>query len=306
MMKLLRRIGLGWLVWRLVGPEPLPSFEPAQSHPLRLAGRSVFVGDREFFVREAGSPANQPLVLVHGWGDHTQIIWHRLIPLLEGRFRVIAIDLRNHGRSAPERGRLQIVDLADDVAGVMDAVGIGSAPVFGYSLGGMTVQELARRHPARVSAVILGGTSAGGIDPVPRLVVAAAWMVGRAVDRVSRVELTAAKYAYLLRRGVVAGRHSRWLWNELMARDASLYWEAGFAALRFESTGWIGRLAMPALVLIPTDDQLIPPASQYDLAGRMADPVLVELAGARHEAPITHAKQITDAISHFLDKGSAE
>ncbi len=306
MMRLVGRLGLGWLVWRLVGREPAPSFPPGQVHPFRLAGRSVFVGDREFFVREAGSATNSPLVLVHGWGDHTQIIWHRLIPLLEARFRVVAIDLRNHGRSATDRGRLQITDLADDVAGVMDAVGIGSAPVFGYSLGGMTVQELAHRHPAKVSAVILGGTTAGGLGMALRLGASALWFGGRAIERVSRVEFALAKHAYLLRRGAVAGRHSRWLWNELMDRDPSLYWEAGFAALRFDSTRWVGRLSMPSLVLIPIDDQLIPASSQYDLAGRLADPELVELSDARHEAPITHAKQIAETIERFLDKGSGE
>ena len=128
------------------------------------------------------------------------------------------------------------------------------------------------------------------------------WFLGRAVDRVSRVEFTAAKYAYLLKRGAVAGRHSRWLWNELMDRDPVLYWEAGFAALRFDSTGWVKRLPMPSLVLIPTEDQLISPASQYELAGHLASPVLVELGGARHEAPITHAGDIAEAIERFVDK----
>ncbi len=302
MTKLLRRLGLGWLAWRLLGPEPVPAFSADQVHPMRISGRSVFVGDREFFVRESGLESDPPLVLVHGWGDHTQILWHRLIPLLEKSFRVIAIDLRNHGRSATDRGRIQIANLADDVAGIMDAVGVGSPVVFGYSLGGMIVQELAHRHPAKVSAAVLGGTSAGNLSLGERLAASLLWFSGRAVDRVSRVEFTAVKHAYLLKQGGVAGRHSRWLWNELMDRDPVLYWEAGFAALRFDSTEWVKRLPMPSLVLIPTEDQLIRPSAQYDLAARLANPELLELSGARHEAPITHAAEIAEAIQHFTEK----
>lgn len=301
-MKWMRRFGFGWLLWRLFGREPAPSFPAGQAHPMRIPGRSVFVGDRELFVREAGAPDAPPLVLVHGWGDHSQVIWHRLLPRLQDRYRVIAIDLRNHGRAATGRGSFEVADLADDISGVMDALGLGAVPVFGFSLGGMVVQELAHRHPGQVSALMLGGTWAGGQRPARRAALTAVWMLGRAFDRISRTEGTAIKHAYLLRVGAIEPSHSRWLWDELMGRDPDLYWQAGFAALRFDSRAYVGRLAVPALVVIPTADQLVPVAAQYDLAGRLPDPQLVELPGARHEAPITHAEQIAAAIEAFLEK----
>lgn len=304
MRRWITRLGFGWLVWRVFGPEPAPRFAPDQVHPLRVPGRSVFVGDRELFVREAGPPAAPPLILVHGWGDHTQIIWYRLIPRLAERYRVVAIDMRSHGRSATRRGRFQVSDLADDVAGVMNELEIGSAAVFGYSLGGMTSQVLAHRYPGRVRALILGGTHAGGIGTARRVVLGGVWIAGRALDRISRVELAGIRYGYLITMGVVSRRHERWLWDEMMARDPELYWQTGFAALRFDSTDWVQRLDQPTMVIIPTKDQLVPPAGQYDLAGRLPDPELVELEGARHEAPLTHAAQIAAAVDAFLEKVS--
>jgi pimeloyl-ACP methyl ester carboxylesterase len=301
-MRSLRRLGFAWLIWRVFGPEPIPAFPPGQVHPMRIPGRSVFVGDREFFVREVGDVDAPVLVLVHGWGDHTQIIWHRLIPVLRDRLRVVAIDLRSHGRSAAGRGSFDVRDLADDVAGVMDALGLGSVAVFGYSLGGMIAQELVHRHPAKVSRLILGGTWAGGQAPARRMLLSVVWTLGRAFDRISRVEASAIKHAYLVRSGVVGPEHSRWLWDELMDRDPDLYWQAGFAALRFDARDLVGRLVVPALVVIPTEDQLVPVAAQYDLVGRLADPELLEVSGARHELPITHAAQLGAAIERFVEK----
>ena len=113
MTKWARRIFLLWVGWRLFGAEPQPKIAEAQEHPLRLPGRSVFVGDNEFFVREAGSPDAPPLLLVHGWGDHSLMVWWKLIGKLATRYRVIVPDNRNAGKSDHLRGRYEIADMAE-------------------------------------------------------------------------------------------------------------------------------------------------------------------------------------------------
>ena len=123
---------------------------------MRVSGRSLFIGDQEMFVRETGDPDGPPLMLVHGWGDHSVVVWHQIIPLLEGRYHIFALDNRNSGRSELVRERYDVARLADEVALVMDAVGLGRAAVAGYSLGGMIAQELAHRHPHKVEKLVLG------------------------------------------------------------------------------------------------------------------------------------------------------
>ena len=98
--KLFGAIVAGWLGWRLFGPEVPRRYQPPQVRPLRVPGRSVFVGEREFFVREVGSPAAQPLVLIHGWSLDAEMTYHRIVPELATRYRVVMPDLRNHGKSA--------------------------------------------------------------------------------------------------------------------------------------------------------------------------------------------------------------
>jgi hypothetical protein len=54
------------------------------------------------------------------------------------------------------------------------------------------------------------------------------------------------------------------------------------------------------MVMIPTQDQLVPPAWQYQLAAALHDPRIVELVGVRHEAPWTHAERLVGEITDFL------
>ena len=296
----LLRWALGaWVAWRLFGPEIPPRFQGPQTRPSRTPSRGVVVGRHEFLVRETGPADAPPVVLLHGWVYGATATWHRVIPLLAERHRVIAVDLRNHGRSTRIRGRFDIEDLADDVAAVLDGLGVGTATIVGYSMGGMTAQAFARRHPARVDRLVLAATAANPIDR-PSSLVAAAFFVGRGLARLDQISWPRAAWHYFMRRGIFPPEHGAWLWEELLDRDVTLYYEAAFAINRFDARPWVGRLAVPALVVIPTDDQLVPAVQQYETAALLPDARVVEIPGARHEAVLTHPERLADAIDGFV------
>ena len=294
-----RRLAFGWVVWRLFGPEIQPRTVGIQRRPMTAPGRSVLVGERELFVRELGPADAPPVVLIHGLGFDGEMTYHRLAPLLADSYRVVSPDHRTFGKSDWPRGRYEISDLADDLAGVLDAIGIGAATVFGYSLGGMVAQELAYRHPRHVARLVLAGTAAVPIQRLRVLARVAFWL-GRAVMRLSRVDFAMATTRVMRRSGAIAPEHLRWLRGSLLRRDPTLYYEAGHAALRFDSRSWIGKLRVPTMVIVPTRDQVVLPGAQYDLAARLHDPTVVELAGARHESIINRAEEYAATVAEFV------
>lgn len=276
----------GWAGWRMFGPDGTRSYPPPQTRPIRVPGRSVFVGDAEFFVREAGPVSAATIVLIHGWAFDGEMTYFRIIePLAEER-RVVVPDMRNHGKSDWIRGGYDVVDLADEVAGILDAIDVTGATVVGYSLGGLVAQMLAARHPALVSQLVLAATAA---RPVPsrRLLTRLSFWLGAGLAHVSTVEATRITATVLRRVDAIEAAHERWLEQALRRRDPSLYFQAGAAAWRFDSRAWIGSLRIPITVVVPTGDWLIPPAAQRELA-LMAGAQVVELPGAGHESIMTH------------------
>lgn len=293
---------LRWAVrgWRLFGPPLAPRFPPGQEHPWRLPGRSVFVGDHEYLVREAGPPQAPPVVLIHGLGGSSLAEWYKVAPLLAERFRLILVDHRGHGYGPRVVQRFEVSDDADDVAAVLDQLQVGEVAVAGYSMGGAIAQELAHRHPARVRRLAL----IASFSHHPRSwwwTRTAGMVITRAWERATGVGTPEVRSGYLLAVGAVERRHARWLWEETHRRDPEAAAAALAALLRFDSRPWLSALRMPALVLIPTSDQLVPPPWQYQLAAGLPDARVVELAGARHEAPWTHHQQVAKALAAFLE-----
>jgi 3-oxoadipate enol-lactonase len=88
--------------------------------------------------------------------------WYRQLPVLGRRFRTLALDYRDVGDSDPADGPYAIRDVADDVAGLADELGIDRASLVGVSMGGFVALELALDRPERVARLVLVVTSAGG------------------------------------------------------------------------------------------------------------------------------------------------
>jgi len=99
-----------------------------------------------------------PLVLINGFAASGRAWPRTWLRALEGRFRVVTFDNRGSGYARYADAPFSIADLADDVGTVMDAAEAPQAAVFGISMGGMIAQELALRHPERVTRLILAAS----------------------------------------------------------------------------------------------------------------------------------------------------
>jgi pimeloyl-ACP methyl ester carboxylesterase len=130
-----------------------------------LAGSAV--GEDRFFdaggarIRYIDSGAGAPVVLVHGFTGTVERAWINtgILPDLERDYRVIALDLRGHGRSAKPHQPAAYEAIGTDVIALLDHLQIARAHVVGYSLGAIIVIKLLTTHPERFASAVLGGAA---------------------------------------------------------------------------------------------------------------------------------------------------
>jgi pimeloyl-ACP methyl ester carboxylesterase len=97
----------------------------------------------------------KPLVLLHGGLMTIDMAFGALLPDFAVDRQVITAELQGHGHTADIDRDIELRDLANDVAGLLDHLGIASADVFGFSLGGGTALQFALDHPDRVNRAII-------------------------------------------------------------------------------------------------------------------------------------------------------
>ena len=114
------------------------------------------VRDLQLYYEEHG--AGEPLVLLNGALDTIEADWGKHLPVFAARYRVLAYDHRGHGRTNNPAARFSGYDeLADDLARLLDTLGIARAHFCGFSDGAITLFSFALRRPERVRSLILAG-----------------------------------------------------------------------------------------------------------------------------------------------------
>lgn len=229
----------------------------------------------------------EPLLLIQGLsGTHG----HWGIPFLErlvgaGR-RIISVNHVGIASSSRSREPFSIVDLADAQAAALDALGIHEPiDVFGISMGGMTAQELALRHPARVRSLVLGCTTAGATaatwtaqEDMEGLVSA---LQSRDADKALR-----ASWEINVSRAFAGDRDDRFhefasvtVANRVTLRILS---EQMQAIVDHDTVDRLGSLAVPTTIAHGTEDLLLPYPNGLQLVDRIPGATLETFDGAGH------------------------
>ena len=238
-----------------------------------------------------------------GWGgDHTA--WAFQIPALAAEFDVIALDNRGAGQSdAPDR-RFTVVDMADDVVGLMDELGVRTAHICGASMGGMIAQELALRHPERVLTLQLHCTTAG-VDGYGRLVIDNFLRVKSRGDTEEFVHFT---LPWLLSRKTFADNPAfieAWIQRALdYPFQTSLVGMSrqGEAIRGHDTQARLSGLRVPTLITTGTDDILVPPSASEQLHTLIPGSELRRIPDAGHMHFIEQASSFNETSLEFLRK----
>ena len=118
--------------------------------------------DLDIYFERSSSKRRGPLLYIGGTGGDLRNKPNQLDSPLTEFFEVISYDQRGLGQTTKPEGNYTMQQDADDAADLLDALEIENIPVLGVSFGGMVAQELIKRHPYRVSRLILLCTSSGG------------------------------------------------------------------------------------------------------------------------------------------------
>ncbi len=115
---------------------------------------------------EGAGPA---VLLLHGFAGSAET-WRPLLADWRHQFAVMAVDLLGHGRSdcPPDLARYRMESVCDDLARLLDTLGVDRIHLVGYSMGGRIALSFALLHPCRVNRLVLESASPGLADPTQR------------------------------------------------------------------------------------------------------------------------------------------
>jgi len=232
----------------------------------------------------------RPLLLITGYAVTMEMWDQEFVKNLAARHRVILMDNRGMGEHPSPPGPMNLQQLAADAAGLLDSLGIRKADVLGWSMGGMTAQELALRRPELVNALVLYATASDGSSVIP------------AIDRMAAMnpeQLRAAMFPA----GFAAARPD--VFNRLPARprppdmlviarqyDALREWHVG--------TERLDSLRMPVLLLSGGQDWVCPPEESRRIADSVSGARLVLVPGGGHWMMHQQPEKLAKLVDEFL------
>ncbi|MET8808087.1 4-carboxymuconolactone decarboxylase [Streptomyces sp. NPDC004546] len=222
-------------------------------------------------------------------------MWDRQVPELTRQWRVLRFDLPGHG-GAPAHPAGSVAELATRLLATLDSIGVQRFGYAGCALGGAIGIELALRHPERLASLALVAASprfgtadefrqrgvivrTNGLDPIART----------SPDRWFTGGFAAAQPAI-----------TEWAVQMVRTTDPGCYIAACEALASFDVRTELGRVGVPTLVLVGSDDQVTGPAEARTLVAGIPDARLAVVPGASHLVPVEQPAAVTDLLVHHF------
>jgi 3-oxoadipate enol-lactonase len=227
-------------------------------------------------------------------------MWDEQVRALKGRYRVLRFDTRGHGQTGAPAGAYGLEQLADDLKGLLDGLGIPATHFVGLSMGGMIGQVFALKHPAMVQSLVL-------CDTTSRYPAAAApiWE--------ERIKAVGAKGM----EPMVAPTLERWFTAPFRARRRDLMDRVGAMIRNTPAPGYIGcchaipkinvterlkGVRCPALVIVGEEDPGTPVDMAREIHAALPAAELAILSRASHLSNLEQPDEFNRVLAGFLDK----
>lgn len=240
-----------------------------------------------------------PIVLVHGY-PFNRTMWDEQVAALSDNYRVIRLDLRGHGESESSEGPATMNLMANDIASLLDQLGVNRAVIGALSMGGYVALAFDQLFPSRVEKLVLADTRAQADTEENKKVRAEQAQKILAEGMAGIVDTMLPK---LLAPETVSKR------PEVVkrVRDMMLQTkpEGAAAALlgmaqREDQTARLADIQVPTLILVGREDAITPVADSEKMHAAIAGSQLMVIENAGHVSNIEQPERFNRALREFL------
>lgn len=261
-------------------------------------GKVARVRGIEMAYEDAGrGPA---VVLLHGF-PFNRSLWREQAEALGDKYRFVTPDLRGHGETTVTGGAATMEEMAEDVALLLDELGVGRAVIGGLSMGGYVTLAFVRAYPERVRALVLADTRpqsdtdegrrlreetaqralSSGMEPIADAMLPKLLAPATLQDRPDVVERV---------RAMILGTRPEGTASALRG-----------IAKRRDQTDLLEKIDVPALVVVGSEDALTPPADSETMHSKIKGSRLVKIEGAGHVSNVERPEEFNRALREFLE-----
>src|ERR671910_2724954 len=278
-----------------------------------IPAKKVQVGDIEIAYKTFGKGA--PILLVSGAGGDMNGWEPSTLKVLSSNHTVIAFDNRGVGNTTTGSKPFSIQQFANDTAGLLDALKIRKADVLGYSMGSFVAQQLTVTNPERVNRLILVAASCGGKEGIPQSPQLQKMNIDVANKFLNNISVSQEEMKPVISASLGSG------WIRLNPDSLETIPEAKdlFASITpnnnlkqikavqsWFATNWSGicsqltKISIPTLVIIGTDDVVVPTPNSLVIAGKIPGAWLVQIQGAGHALMSQYPDEFNKVVQTFL------
>jgi 3-oxoadipate enol-lactonase len=248
----------------------------------------------------------KPFVLIMGIGYDSTLWGFHQVPFFSEYFKTIIFDNRDVGRSSKSQESYTIADMADDLAGLLDALGIEKTHMLGISMGGMIAQEFAIRYPEKLDKLVLTGTGAATarskFDPI------SIWSYVKTQDADGLI-FAAEQFIWLFSESFNRNQEAVDQTLQMLAGNpnpvsAESYRRQAEAYVKHDTLDRLNQVSAPTMVIAGEQDRLTPPWICKEVADAIpnANYKLISGAGSSHVLPLERPDEFNHIVLSFLQQ----
>jgi 3-oxoadipate enol-lactonase len=258
------------------------------------------VNGLNLYYNETGRRESLPVLLIHGFPFSSEMWKTQIASLLENDFRVIAYDLRGHGKSDADDGQYTLELFVDDLIALLDYLKITKTVVCGFSMGGYVALRAIQRNPELFNAIILCDTTSSADSNEAKLRRAASIKLikkdGAKPFAEGFLKAVFSEQSFSTKQNIVDEARRMILSNYPIGICGALL----AMAARTDTTEALSKIDVPTLVLVGEHDTVTPPAAAKTMHDRIQNSKIHIIGSAAHMSSMENPNEFNEHLIKFL------